>query len=179
MEICITNLYADRHTWVELPIEEDDFLEELQSIGVSTKIWKTEYWKDDTSWKTNGKGEWLISDVGSDMDVQVHHFENMTIDDICNGKASEWGECENDYHDVAVAISEAYGMEDVDIRNCRTATLFEGIEDEEELGEYVVDYDYFSYEIPAGLEDFLDYEKIGDWFEDEGNFTSTGFLLNL
>lgn len=56
--------------------------------------------------------------------------------------------------------------------------LYPDINDERELGEYVVDEGLFGIEIPDALVCYIDYEAIGrDWnLSTSGGFTSKGFV---
>lgn len=172
MEICVENLANSRFEWVALPIEEDEFGEVLERLGIEVDY-------GELSTYTEGH-EFSITDIESDLACWVHYFKSATVDDICNNYIWEWAYCEDNYHDEAVAISEVYSIKDVDISACKNATLIRGgIESSTDLGHYIVDNGLFGYVLPEGLEDYLDYEKIGDDWEYDGNYTSVGFLMNL
>ena len=160
MEILITNTGKMAEgtilsTWVTLPCYEDDFEEALKSIEVDG----------------NRYVDWTLSDTSTGLDC-TGIGEHPTLADL-----NEWAYCEENYHDIACAISEADGIHSVDRHECNNRTLFRNVEDAKELGECIVDQGYFPYEIPDGLENYLDYESIGFDWESEGSYTTYGFLM--
>lgn len=154
MEILITNKMAEgtvTSTWVTLPCTEDEFDEAIRAYD----------------------GNWVVSGI-EDTDLECTGILNSrpALADL-----NEWTYCEDNYHDIACAISEADGIHNVDKHECCNRTLFRNVENSKELGECIVDQGYFPYEIPNGLENYLDYESIGlDW-ESEGSYTTYGFLM--
>lgn len=155
MNLCI-NHNGTEH-WFSLPTDIEDIAEHF---GVDL---------DET---TDLEEELTFTDVETDLDIIRSTLLGMYLYDL-NGLA----ECEDDYHDAAVAISEAYGLGSLDWTTCRNAYLAK-VSSTEELGEYLVDNDYLG-PIPGNLREYLDYEKIGKDWEWDGTWTSVGFLFNL
>lgn len=155
MNICIN--YNGTEDWFSLPTDIEDIAEHF---GV---------YLDET---TDFEEELTFTDVETDLDVVRSTLLEMSLYDL-----NDLAECEEHYHDVAVAISEAYGLGSLDWTTCRNATLVK-VDTWSELGEYLVENDYFG-PVPANLTDYLDYEAIGRSYEYDGSFTSTGFLFNL
>ena len=161
MEILITNRLAEgtvTSIWVELPCTGDEFDEALNSIGIRDI--------DDENW--------FISKVqDTDLDYAPILRIRPSLSDL-----NEWAYCEENYSDVARAISEVDGIHNVDRHECRNRTFLYGVNDTDELGHRIVDEGFFPCEIPSELEDYLDYERIGMSWEEEGNYSSEGFLMN-
>lgn len=155
MEICIN--YNDRREWIDLPADIED-IAEMFDVDL------TDY--------EEFEDEIRIEDIKTDLDFRGHKLEAFDLDDL-----NALAECENDYHDEAVAISEAWSLSDVDWTTCRNAQLAKGVSTAEELGEYLVDNEYLK-PIPDHLRNYLDYEKIGDSYDYDGSYTSTGFLFD-
>lgn len=157
MELCIAykTVYLK---WVKLPADIEDIAE---LFGV------------DLSETTDLEEELRFEDIETDLDFPRYCLQSFTLDEL-----NDLAECEYHYHDEAVAISEAYGINDVEWTTCRNAILYEGVTNAEELGETLVDYDYLA-PIPAHLQNYIDYEKVGESWEWEGTYTSVGFLMNL
>lgn len=156
MEICVN--YNATRKWVELPADIEDIANEF---GVNLD-------EDDGFFEE----DLLIEDIETDLDFKQHRLKEFTLQEL-----NDMAECEDNYHDEAVAISEAYSLTAVNWTTCRNACIAR-VESTEELGEYLVDNDYLG-PIPANLADYLDYGKIGDDWKWDGTWTSTGFLFNL
>ena len=156
MNICIN--YHEKREWIELPAD----IEEI-----------AEMFEVDLDEEPDFGDEISIEDIETDLDFKYSRLGAYDLDDL-----NALAECENDYHDEAVAISEAQSLNEVDYVTCRNANLIKGVETSEELGEALVDIGYLD-PIPAHLKDYIDYRKFGDSFEYDGDFTSTGFLFNL
>ena len=160
MEICVN--YRECLKWVELPIDTDDLAEEF---GIDPE-------SDDFD-EENFLNTIAIEDIETDLDFPTHYLDSYSLDDL-----NALAECEDNFHDEAVAISEAYGLSDVEYCQCRNAILYRDVTNAEELGERLVEYGYYD-PIPDHLKDFIDYEKIGEDYEWDGNYTTVGFLMNL
>lgn len=154
MRICIN--YMDRLEWVELPADIEDIAEAFD-IDLEEESEFEDYYE--------------IVDIETDLDFRGHMLAAFDLDEL-----SALAECEDEFHDEAVAISEALSLTDVDWTTCKNVTLAR-VNTWEEFGEYLVENDYFG-PVPANLTDYLDYEAIGRSYEYDGTFTSTGFLFD-
>ena len=155
MEICI--MYNDRREWIDLPAN----IEEIADM-----------FEVDLEEEPDFEDEISIEDIETDLDFRGHPLESYDLDDL-----NILAECENDYHDEAVAISEAWSLNEVNYGTCKNAYLIPGVETAAELGEALVDKDYLS-PIPDHLKDYIDYEKVGDSYDYDGTYTSAGFLFD-
>lgn len=155
MNICIN--YQERREWIELPAD----IEEI-----------AEMFEVDLDEEPDFGDEITIEDIETDLDFRYSRLGAYDLDDL-----NALAECENDYYREAVAISEAWSLNEVNYETCKNAYLIPGVETTAELGEALVDRDYLS-PIPDHLKDYIDYEKVGDSYEYDGTYTSTGFLFN-
>ena len=155
MEICI--MYNDRREWIDLPAN----IEEIADM-----------FEVDLEEEPDFEDEISIEDIETDLDFRYSKLGAYDLEDL-----NALAECEDDYHDEAVAISEAWSLNDVDYAACKNANLIKEVKTFEELGEALVDIGYLD-PIPAYLKDYIDYRKFGDSFDWYGNFTSTGFLFD-
>lgn len=153
MEICIN--YNDYREWVELPADIEDI---AGLFGVELEE------------TTDFEEELTFEDIETDLDFRGHKLTEFNLDEL-----NDLAECEDNYYDVAVAISEVWGLNEVDIPTCKKAVLYK-VKDAEELGEALVNDGLFG-PVPDYLMDYLDYEKIGESYNFDGDYTSTGFLF--
>lgn len=156
MNICIN--YQERREWIELPAD-------LEEIAETFDV--------DLDEEPDFEDEITIEDIETDLDFRYSRLGAYDLDDL-----NVLAECENDYHDVAVAISEAWSLNEVNYETCKNAYLIPEVETAAELGEALVDRDYLS-PIPDHLKDYIDYKKVGDSYDYDGTYTSTGFLFDL
>ena len=156
MELCVN--YNCIRKWIELPADIEDIAEEF-GINIDED---DGFFEDDL----------LFEDIETDMDFPTYLLRTYSLDEL-----NDFAECEDNFHDAAVAISEADGMSSVEYCRCRDAILYKDVENAEELGERLVEYGFYD-PIPDHLKDFIDYEAIGEKWEWDGSYTSVGFLLD-
>ena len=159
MEICVN--FNDHRHWIEFPTTIEDI---AYDFGIDLDE------EEDLKWFEESI---TFEDIETDLDFPSHYLDAYSLDDL-----NALAECENNFHDEAVAISEVYGLNDVEYCQCRSAILYRDVTNAEELGKRLVEYGYYD-PIPDHLKDFIDYEKIGEDYEWDGDYTTVGFLMNL
>lgn len=156
MEICVS--YHDRREWIVLPASIDEIAEAFD-VNLDEA---SDFFGDEIT----------IEDIETDLDFKGYSLASYDLDDL-----NALAECEDDYYDEAVAISEAWGLNEVHLTACKNAYLIPDVKNAEELGEALVNRDYLS-PIPDHLKDYIDYEKFGESFDYDGTYTTTGFLFD-
>lgn len=158
IKIAVTNLkkYNEGELifeWVELPC--DDFKEVFNNIG---------------------HGEYFISDYECDeFHIKIHEYENL---EKLNELAEELDNLKSYELKVLTAIIEADSIDLDDaldmLRNGRY--FFYEADDFEEFIDLIIDDGFFG-EISNEVREFLDYEKLENYFQHNGyQLTSTGII---
>lgn len=138
--------------WIDLPMDEDELQKELQSIldeGLKDGVVDEEYFI--TDYETDIKG------------LKIDEFENIFV---LNTLIEEVENLSEDDKIILQALIITYSSnlkEALDFLRNGDFSVYWGVTNEQELGEYVVDNGFFG-EIPEQLEYYIDYEAIGhDW----------------
>lgn len=128
--------------------------------------------------------EWFITDYETDVDGLYDVLGEYESLDQLNYLASLLGELQGDYHKLTAALAyESYsdGLTGIInlVRNLDTYTFYEGITDEEELGRFYIE-ECSSLEVPASLQNYIDYEAYGRdvALEEGGIFTQYGYFIS-
>jgi antirestriction protein len=151
--IFLTNLGAYNRgeligDWIDLPMDEDELQIKLQEIL-------------NAGGEENNDEESFITDFENDYDYKVGEYENLMelnelaqdLEDLVNNldenivKAAIQNFC--DIHEAIEALEKGDFSYACDI------------DDEEDLGNYVVDEGLFGIDIPDQLKNYIDYEAIG------------------
>lgn len=148
--------------WINLPIEEKEFKEVLNEIGVDGENYKEYFFSD-----------YIYNNIEN---LNLSKHEN--IEDL--NEIAENLESLRDYEiDVFNAIAQCFGVGyalDFDIDDYN---LYTDITNNEELGRYYADEVYFD-DIKTGsiLHNYIDYEQFGHdiALELDGGFTDYGFI---
>lgn len=155
MEICV--YYKGVQAWIPLPATHEEVAEIL---GVPVDFDENPQFMD----------EIVIKDV--ETDLSLPYIKEISFDWF-----NELAECEEHFHDAAVAISEANSLTSVDWITCKNAMLAKEVTSADQLGEYIVDMGYLD-PIPDHLRRYLNYTEIGEDWEEAGSYTSVGFLFD-
>lgn len=144
--------------WVTFPIDEDDFADVLERIGINNEY--TEY---------------FFTDFENDVGVDFGFSEYGTMDTL-NEYAEKLNEWDTDTLAAAICFELPQYVIDED-PNC--FVLFPTINSNYDLGYYIVNesgmYDTSNFGI---LAEYIDYEAVGrDYsFEADGGFTAYGWI---
>lgn len=167
IRIALTNLgkYNEGHLvfkWVDLPASEEALEEALEAIGIDGEEYE----------------EYFITDYESDIEgIEIGEYDNL---EELNDLAEELDNLKDWELEIVEAILEtgSYGIKEaLEKQQDGDYSYYEGVLNELELGEYVVNEGLFGVEIPDTLARYIDYEAIGrDWAFD-GCFTSKGFIV--
>lgn len=163
MKVYITNLgkYNEGKLigkWIEMPMDEDDFLEALESIGVSDEM------------ADNGQyyEEWFITDYEDTCGVEIEEYTSYDeleelaerLDDILRHTDEEVVELiiENEGEDCALNILE---YENFIVHTC---------ENIEQLAEELLDERLREEGVPDWIYSYIDYEQYARDLHIEGTF---------
>ena len=149
--------------WVEFPIEEDDFFDVLESIGVDVDECEeyifTEYSYDncpDLEFKQD-EDYYQINEIAEEIAVLNEH-ETKKLEAIIEA----WGTRE---------IIPSFDLEEYH--------LYEGVENDYDLGYFLI-HEYADMDTKAlgELSDYIDYKKYGRHFDLNccGSYTSCGYI---
>lgn len=167
LKIALTNLgkYNEGYLiykWLELPATEDEIEEAKEAIGINEQY-----------------EEWFITDYETDIEgLKVGEYEDL---EALNELAERYENLDEYDQDIVQAIieGEGYDLEEaLDVLESGNYSFYPDVNDEEDLGYYVVDEGLFGVEIPDSLQAYIDYESIGrDWrINGAGSFTSKGYI---
>lgn len=148
--------------WIDLPIEEKEFKEVLNEIGVNGENYKEYFFTD-----------YIYYDI-EDLNLSKHE----KIDDL--NKIAKQIENLNDYElDVFNAIVQHFGADDALKFDIYNYSFYPDITNGEELGRYYVDEIYFD-DVRTGsvIYNYIDYESLGFDMSRyaDGGFTDYGFI---
>lgn len=158
--------------WIELPMDEEDLQAEIDEVlnGEEAQKTQSEYDIDE---------EIAIHDYETDFDLKIGEYDSITELNELAEKLEELDE-----HDQtklkALLEYDSYYFKDITdtIDRLDEVYLYEDVNNEEDLGYYVVDNGLFGVDIPESLSSYIDYEAVGrDWnLNCSGGFTSYGWL---
>lgn len=151
--------------WLELPADEAEIQKAFKEINV-----------------VPGKNEFFISDYETILHLDKLYLDITSYNDLIafNEDIKNIEDLDKWDFEILCSVLEAMGsncLEDtIEEVECGNYTLIDAYDDKE-LGEYVIENGLFGVEIPAALENYIDFEAIGrDWAFD-GCYTDNGFLL--
>lgn len=167
LRIALTNLgkYNEGqlvYKWLDLPATEEEIEEAKEVIGIN-EIYE----------------EWFITDYETDIDgLKVDEYEDL---ETLNELVERYENLDEYEQEIVQAIIEAEGYdleEALDVLERGNYSFYSGVNDEEDLGWYVIDEGLFGVEVPDSLQNYLDHEAIGrDWrINSAGSFTSKGYI---
>lgn len=149
--------------WIDFPISDEDLAAVLERIGVSDEpdengCYYEEYFF--TDWETSISG--LSANLG----------EYVRIDDV-----NEIAEKIEEYGDLAAAIVEAFGVDDL-MNSDPDDYIIWPVDNDEELGEEVVDVCGILNEIPDHLRYYFDFAAYGRDYrlETNGDWCAEGYI---
>ena len=173
VSICICNLgrYNEGELlceWLVLPCTKDKLQRLLHRIGINEAY-----------------EEWFISDHSCDLNCVgevIGEFSSITS---LNSLAERLEEMSRGELDMLEAVAEWYGPSSADellklSHNLDCFTLYEGVYDARELGEYFL-YELDAIEVPDYLRPYFDTEAYGNdlRLSLDGAFTSYGFIEQI
>ena len=167
IQACVTNLgkYNEGELvrkWINLPIEEKEFKEVLNEIGVDGENYK----------------EYFFSDYNYNNIENLNLSKHENIENL--NKIAKKIENLSDYElDAFNAIVQHFGVDDALEFDIYNYSFYPDITNDEELGHYYVDEIYFE-DVRAGsvIYDYIDYESLGFDMSRyaDGGFTDYGFI---
>lgn len=168
LKIALTNLgkYNEGalvYKWLELPATDEEIQEALEAIGIDNEEYE----------------EWFITDYETDIEgLKVGEYEDL---EALNELVERYENLHEYDQDIVQAIIEGEGYdleESLDVLESGNYAFYPDVNDEEDLGYYVVDEGLFGVKIPDSLQAYIDYESIGrDWsINGAGSFTSKGYI---
>ena len=153
VRIFVRNIESGRGKWFDLPVTENDVRKEL-------------------------------GDPEGDFEYEVEVSEGLSVEGVNDiDKINEFvEELENYDSDIVEALIESgydtiKALEDINIEDC---TLYAGVENGYDLGEYIVEevYGGISEVSEKTLETYFDYSKFGDDvdLETNGHYCNKGYI---
>ena len=141
--------------WLELPMEAEELQEALKDI-------------------LGNDEEVAIHDYENDLGYSIHEYDNITE---LNELAERLEALDTEGFKVIEAYMECMSNNLEEALDCYEEwnfTVYNGCNDDSDLGYYVVDNGLFGVEIPDSLSMYIDYEAIGRDFRIE----STGCFMD-
>lgn len=193
MRAYITNLHAYNcgcliGKWIDFPISDENLQSTLREIGVVE------------NYEGNGLDDINPDLIANDLVGEEYFFTDYETDDIpfntrhivgeytSISVLNELAEIINGLSSYDLQILESYceseyNPEDIDdlqkiIDNIQDGKfiLLSDVYDNNDLGHYIIEEGLLG-KIPSNLENYLDFDSIGDDWSYNGAFTSNGFLM--
>lgn len=166
MKAALTNLgmYNEgilNYTWIDLPIDEDDFQKALAEV---------KYCNDEQDFYDecgNPYEEYFFSDY-ENAPCELGEYESLE-------RLNEIAEKIEEYGDIFLAILEAHG-ERYGLEEDPDNYYLVDADNDEDLGYYFA-HEVGCIDIPDSLEPYFDYERYGRDISFDGIYTSYGFLM--
>ena len=142
--------------WVDFPIDEDEFAEILEEIGVDGETYE----------------EWFVTDYDYPIDLDLGEY--VSLDDLneATEALAEWDE------DEAEAVADVFGVKQLFVTT-QDDYIFYMVDNDSDLGYEVAESGGNLDELPEFARRYFDYEAFGRDFaiEADGGYSNNGYFV--
>lgn len=142
--------------WVDFPIDEDEFEEVLEEIGIDGEQYE----------------EWFVTDCECEVDLYLGQYVSLDELNEAAEALAKWDE------DEASAIADVFGAEQL-LCTTQDDYMFYHVDNEDDLGYYVAENGGYLDELPDFAKRYFDYEAFGRDFaiEADGGWSENGYFV--